>query len=938
MAAVLRSLRLTALTLLLASLSFGTTAPRAAWPAPRRLRGGWTFLPDVHEQFRAARLPVQGWRPVQVGLSIQAQFGDLRNFAGAGWYRRRLRLGPLPPGGRWLLAVGACDYRCVVYLNGRRVGAHSGGYTPFALDLTAAGHRGENRLLIRIADPPGPVADFRASYAQIPHGKQNWYVQTSGLWQAVRLEAKPAYYLQWAHVLTRGRRVWGVRLRLAHWSDIPPGARARVEVFGPVQDRRGGRTPRGGPTLSTEIPLAARKTVTLRLAMRGAWWSPRHPRLYRFVVALPDGDRWTGQFGLRTIAERNGRMYLNHWLFYMRGALDQAFYPRGVYSPPSLGFLEREMREARALGLNTLRLHIKVPDPRYLEAADRTGMLLWYEIPNWDRLTPLSERRAKATLRAEIARDWNHPSLILQSIINESWGANLKVAWQRKWLRGMYLWAKAHLPDRLVDDNTACCSNFHIQSDLADFHNYNSIPDHAAAWNRFVRAFARRPKWLYSPYGDAHPAGPAGPSPLVLSEFGNWGLPLLPAKKPWWFARGFNGNPITIPGGVSRRLWRSALGAQFRGYPALARATERHEWQALRYEIESLRRHASIQGYVITELTDVNWESNGLMTMWRRPKIFAAKLVALQRPVIVMAEADKPDYAAGTTAKLKLIVSNETPRRFTGGVVALGGRNWSVPALASGAVQAIAVARVRLSAPAHAGHAPWAAPRTVHFQLTQDGRPVDTRSLRLAVIAGLRGRGAVRLAAAQGPGWRTLARRLAAEGYRVLPAGARGGILITPSWPLPAGFPAGRRVLVLADRAGALTAGPERAVARSGNLSGDWISNFNWVNTRRGPFAFLRRFDPVLGREAGAITPRVLLTPPPRSYRNAESAGFFLGWVHAEHALAVAARAGQSRLFVTTFPLAGSYGRDPLATAMLNSIIRHMESTSFQPRWRWPAA
>ncbi len=99
MAAVLRSLRLTALVLFLASLSFGAAAPRAAWPAPRRLRGGWKFLPDVHEQFRAARLPAHGWRPVQVGLSIQAQFADLRNFAGAGWYRRRLRLGPLPAGG-----------------------------------------------------------------------------------------------------------------------------------------------------------------------------------------------------------------------------------------------------------------------------------------------------------------------------------------------------------------------------------------------------------------------------------------------------------------------------------------------------------------------------------------------------------------------------------------------------------------------------------------------------------------------------------------------------------------------------------------------------------------------------------------------------------------------------------------------------------------------
>ncbi|MGH9533471.1 MAG: glycoside hydrolase family 2 protein, partial [Terriglobales bacterium] len=738
-------------------LCLASAARAGALPPNRNLAGGWQLFPDPHERYHAAALPAAGWRAVRVGLSIQAQFADLRSFAGAAWYRRDLRLPALPAGDSALLHIGACDYRCVVYLNGRRLAAHDGGYLPFDVDLTAAARLGRNRLLIRIADPPGPVSDFRASYAQIPHGKQNWYVQTSGLWQSVRLEFKPAYYILWAHVLSRRREVRGIRLRLAHAALIPAGARARVEAWGPD----------GTPAFKAELPLPAGQTqVTLPLAWRGRWWSPRHPRLYRFMVTLPDGDQRSGEFGLRSIAERDGRMYLNGRLFYMRAALDQAFYPRGIYTPPSLAYLMREMRQAQALGLNTLRLHIKVPDPRYLQAADRTGMLLWYEIPNWDRLTPLSERRAQTTLRRSIARDWNHPSLILQSIINESWGANLTVAWQRRWLQGMYVWAKAHLPNRLVDDNTACCANFHIQTDLADFHNYNSIPDHAAAWNHFVRAFAGRPKWLFSPYGDARPTGQ---EPLVLSEFGNWGLPLLPARKPWWFARGFNGNPITIPGGVDRRLRQSALGAVFPSYAALARATEGHEWQALRFEIESLRLQPSIQGYVITELTDVNWESNGLMTMWRRPKIFASQLAALQRPVIVIAQPDRPDYAPGATARLRLTVCNESPQAFTGGTIVLGGHRWPVPPVARGTVRQVAIAAFHLPlaatwrrperqqasvagrrspatatsgsvqnraaeprAPRVDGGGAWARPQEVRVRLLRAGRVVDARTLRLA--------------------------------------------------------------------------------------------------------------------------------------------------------------------------------------------------------------
>jgi beta-galactosidase/beta-glucuronidase len=90
------------------------------------------------------------------------------------------------------------------------------------------------------------------------------------------------------------------------------------------------------------------------------------------------------------------------------------------------------MIKAKALGLNLLRCHIKVPDPRYLQAADEVGVLVWYEIPNWDKLTADSQLRGLATLRGMIERDWNHPSLVVVSIINESWGANLREAPQRQ--------------------------------------------------------------------------------------------------------------------------------------------------------------------------------------------------------------------------------------------------------------------------------------------------------------------------------------------------------------------------------------------------------------------------------------------------------------------------------------------------------------------------
>src|SRR5262249_24659345 len=96
------------------------------------------------------------------------------------------------------------------------------------------------------------------------------------------------------------------------------------------------------------------------------------------------------------------------------------------------------MRKARQLGLNTLRTHIKVPTPDYLRAADEAGVLIWYEIPSWDdnTWTPAAAKRGEEIFLGEIERDWNHPSVVIQSIINEAWGTRgLKEEQTRRWLK-----------------------------------------------------------------------------------------------------------------------------------------------------------------------------------------------------------------------------------------------------------------------------------------------------------------------------------------------------------------------------------------------------------------------------------------------------------------------------------------------------------------------
>lgn len=105
----------------------------------------------------------------------------------------------------------------------------------------------------------------------------------------------------------------------------------------------------------------------------------------------------------------------------MRGALDQDYYPEGIYTPPSLEFLEDQARKSKELGLNLLRCHIKVPDPRYYDVADRFGLLVWTEIPNIQTFTEKSAKRLLDTMEGILRRDGNHPSIVIWTIINEDW-------------------------------------------------------------------------------------------------------------------------------------------------------------------------------------------------------------------------------------------------------------------------------------------------------------------------------------------------------------------------------------------------------------------------------------------------------------------------------------------------------------------------------------
>ena len=906
---------------LLVVLGWAANAASLSAPNDARisLNGDWNFVADPVGTLKVVDLPsAPNIRPTRVPSSWQSQFADLRDYAGVAWYWRSVSVEAPAADRVVLLRFDAVDYQAEVYVNGQKVVAHEGGYLPFEFDITSLIRAGENQIAVRVADPGAKPAEVEGiKYAEIPHGKQNWYVQTSGLWQDVELDIRPRMHLGEVHVSAGADGAFRINVPLVN----PPSEaefKKPAYVGAEIRDATDKVVWKESRDLS---PGQARGEFSGKLASPNLW-SLANPALYTLHVWLSSGDNEYFRFGFRTFETRGGKFYLNGQVVYLRAALDQDFYPDTIYAPPSLDYVKSEMLQAKALGLNMLRCHIKVPDPRYLQAADEVGVLVWYEIPNWDKLTEDSQRRGLATLRGMVERDGNHPSIVIVSVINESWGADLKEASQRAWLKQAYREAKAMVPGWLVVDNSACCENFHLATDIADFHQYNAVPDYASDFDRFVGDMARRPGWLFSPYGDA---SPRGDEPLVLSEFGNWGLPRLPDPKPWWFARAFGDRGITLPEGVEKRFAEYQYSALFPDLNALTEAAQWHQYESLKYEIEALRARPEIQGYVITEFTDLNWEANGLLDMWRRPKAHAAQLQKLQQDDLLVVRAEKRNLTAGEKAQADVHFSHYSADSLTGGQVAWEVEGTSLqgslamPAVTSGS--AVSVGSIEFVVPSE--QVP--AKRALTVRLSVGNKAVSETKLDLYFYPPRASELPPPVSFRDPAGrLRRLVNEMRARNY-LAPTGSEAlPVLITSTFDdeVKKTLQAGGRVILLASDRQTLAPGLEIVPRAGSNLDGNWISSFLWIRKEQDPFKLVG-FDTFPGFEMQAVTPSAVVQGVRPEYFRDVLAGIFYGWIHSNVGVLVQARCGQGRLLICTFSLGTTYGSDPYATYLLDALVQY---------------
>ena len=338
------------------------------------------------------------------------------------WYRRTFFM---PEGfvrGRVLLHIGAADQLAAVWVNGVSMGTHTGGYTPFTVDLTdVLTESGETTVVLRVRDDTEQSFYCRGRQRIAAGGC--WYPAQSGIWQTVWCESVPEEYIH------------GLRI-------VPRVEQNAVEltVFGEGECS----VLIGG----YEYPIRAGETELLLLP-EVRLWSPEDPYLYEMTVELGD-DSVESYFAMREVhvqADENGvkRLFLNGEPYYQNGVTDAGYWPDGGYAAPSDEAMEFDIRTAKELGFNTIYKHGKVEPLRWYYHCDRLGMLVWQDIPSGgsfqraagrEPLLPIRDRdfrllgRASAAGREaflaelhEIVRTLaNCPCIVMWTAFYEGWG------------------------------------------------------------------------------------------------------------------------------------------------------------------------------------------------------------------------------------------------------------------------------------------------------------------------------------------------------------------------------------------------------------------------------------------------------------------------------------------------------------------------------------
>lgn len=453
------------------------TDPLPEYPRPQMVRDPWLNLNGLWDFAIKAR---DDSRPESFDGKILVPFAIESALSGVGktvgkdqllWYKRVFNLPATFRKKNVLLHFGAVDWQCDVFVNGKKVGSHQGGYDPFSFDITTAlKPSGSQELVLSVWDPSDEGPQPRGKQVRNPHSI--WYTPVTGIWQTAWLEAVPNNYITSTRLMPDIDE--GVLNIDISTNGMQPGDKFRVVAMD--GDRVVARQ-------DSDVNAFRLKIPSPRL------WAPGDPFLYDLKIAIirkgKIADEVKSYFAMRKISmstDHQGvqRMLLNNEFLFQYGPLDQGWWPDGLYTAPTDEALKFDIQKTKDLGFNMIRKHVKVEPSRWYYHCDRLGMLVWQDMPSgdmgnrWDPrpgITGLATDKERSVESEKIFRtEWkeiidatfNFPCIVVWVPFNEGWG-------QFK-TRDIVDWTRQYDPSRLV--NEASGGNFDYSGHILDLHNY----------------------------------------------------------------------------------------------------------------------------------------------------------------------------------------------------------------------------------------------------------------------------------------------------------------------------------------------------------------------------------------------------------------------------------------------------------------------------------